>query len=178
MSKDGRRTSARVKSRKVSPPPPAKRKRPAASSSKKMAPLVDGSTTTTASTSAVVAVGGGGDSAVIPVVRSDYAKVTDTLRKFNKYYLNFIQVVDCVVYELIVSSVNSYVAVNFFGCSGICRPKRVGVPSKKPTSRQKNRHRNQKQNQWLQNAYSPLISASGFSRSYFGLLAVRLHCTS
>lgn len=101
-----RRTSARVKTREAnnSPPspPPAEKKRASASTStsNKMGRVVKKSKIENAQPATVkelatsVVAGDGGntdDSAAVTVSKSAYAKVTETLRKFNKYYLNLIQ---------------------------------------------------------------------------------------
>ncbi|XP_057791635.1 LOW QUALITY PROTEIN: histone-lysine N-methyltransferase, H3 lysine-9 specific SUVH4-like [Salvia miltiorrhiza] len=95
-----RRTGARVKTREARdsspspPPPPAERKRTVPASSK-MGRIEKKIKTENAETKATALVAGGGgnsdESATFAVEKSAYAKVTETLRKFNKYYLNFIQ---------------------------------------------------------------------------------------
>lgn len=107
QSKSGyslRRTSARVKkTREASNSPPPERKRTAAASSKKGRIEKKTKTENAESTTATAVVAGGGhsdDSAIVAVEKSAYAKVTETLRKFNKYYLHFIQVVKSVFMSL------------------------------------------------------------------------------
>ncbi|XP_047967700.1 histone-lysine N-methyltransferase, H3 lysine-9 specific SUVH4 [Salvia hispanica] len=88
-----RSTRARAETREArDSPPPAVKKRTAAASAragraeKKIKP--DNAEESTAA----AAVGGNRDeSAVVAVEKSAYAKVRETLRKFNRYYLNFIQ---------------------------------------------------------------------------------------
>lgn len=104
-----RRTSARVKTREANnsrpSPPPAEKKRASASASastsNKMGRIVkkckiknEPATATVKELATSVVAGDGGttdDSTAVTVAKSAYAKVTETLRKFNKYYLNLIQ---------------------------------------------------------------------------------------
>ncbi|KAH6781844.1 histone-lysine N-methyltransferase [Perilla frutescens var. hirtella] len=94
-----RRTSARVKIREAknslpspSPPLPAEKKRAASTPTpnKMVVPIVKKCKTRNAQEATSV-VAGGEDSTAVAVEKSAHVKVTETLRKFNKYYLNFIQ---------------------------------------------------------------------------------------
>lgn len=126
-----RRTSARVKTREANnsrpSPPPAEKKRASASTSNKMGRIVKKSkienepaTATVKELATSVVAGDGGttdDSTAVTVAKSAYAKVTETLRKFNKYYLNLIQVVKTGLHEFILFFRKQYSLVSVCLCA-------------------------------------------------------------